>query len=250
MMMAADLATALNPALIGERVSLQLDPWQAALLTERPKRALLLCSRQSGKSTVTALLALWTAIYQPGSLILLLSPSQRQSQELFRTVMAFHAKLHGVPPLVAESALRAELSNGSRILALPGSGEGRTVRGYSGVALAIIDEAARVEDGLFGAIRPMLATVDGSLVMLTTPAGKRGEFHRAWNEGEGWHRVKIPASACPRLNPEFLSEELREMGPQIYRQEYDPLDFVEDVEAIFPVDMIDAAFCTEVRSLW
>ena len=77
--MAQDLSLALDPALIGERVGLTLDPWQATLIREQPKRALLLCSRQSGKSTATALLALHVAIFQPGALILLLSPSQRQS---------------------------------------------------------------------------------------------------------------------------------------------------------------------------
>ena len=63
-----------DASLIGERVGLALDPWQAKLLSERPKRALLLCSRQAGKSTVTALMALHAAIYDPG-LILMLSPS-------------------------------------------------------------------------------------------------------------------------------------------------------------------------------
>ena len=72
MLMASDLRLALDPALIGERVGIVLDPWQAKLLTERPKRSLLLCCRQAGKSTVTALMALHAALYEPG-LILLLS---------------------------------------------------------------------------------------------------------------------------------------------------------------------------------
>ena len=41
MLMAADIALALDPALIGERVGLTLDPWQATLIREQPKRALL-----------------------------------------------------------------------------------------------------------------------------------------------------------------------------------------------------------------
>ncbi|GAB5519711.1 MAG: hypothetical protein RhofKO_19620 [Rhodothermales bacterium] len=45
--------------------------------------ALLLCTRQAGKSTVTAALGLYTALTTPGALVLLLAPALRQSQELF-----------------------------------------------------------------------------------------------------------------------------------------------------------------------
>jgi helicase-like protein len=175
-MMARDLARCLDPALIALDAGITPDPWQATLLRERPRRSLLLCARQSGKSTVTALTALDTAIYQAPALVLLVSPSQRQSAELFRTVMLFHSKLDGAPVLTMESVLRAEFANGSRILALPGTE--RTIRGYAAADLVVIDEAARVEDELLAAVRPMLATSTGGgrLIALTTPAGKRGWF--------------------------------------------------------------------------
>ena len=80
-MMARDLARAFDPALIAQDCGIVPDPWQATLLRERPRRSLLLCARQSGKSTVTALTALDTAIYQAPALVLLVSPSQRQSAE-------------------------------------------------------------------------------------------------------------------------------------------------------------------------
>ncbi len=181
------------------------------------------------------------------SLTLIVSPSQRQSAEVFRRLMILHNKSEGVPELVAESALRAEYANGSRVVALPGSE--RTTRGYAGARLVILDEAARVDDELLAALRPTMATVDGSLVMLTTPAGKRGEFYRAWTEGEARTRVRVPASKCPRLSKEFLEEERRELGPQIYRQEYE-LEFVDDAEAMFNVELIDRAFSPEVRAIW
>ena len=78
-------------------------------------------------------------------------------------------------------------------------GTERTVRGYAGAKLIVIDEAARVEDNLIAALRPMMATVDGSLIALTTPAGRRGWFYDAWIGDESWHRVKVPASQCPRV---------------------------------------------------
>jgi hypothetical protein len=247
-MMAMDISRALDPVLLAQDCGLTPDPWQAQLLQERPKRSLLLCSRQSGKSTVTALLALWTAIYEAPALVLLLSPSQRQSGELFRTVVGFHSRLEGAPPMSSESALRAELKNGSRIIALPGNE--RTVRGYAAADLVVIDEASRVEDDLLAAVRPMMATkADGRLIALTTPAGKRGWFYEAWSKGEDWHKVKVAASDCPRISKEFLEEEFRELGAARFSEEYEVL-FRDNEEAVFPVAVIEAAFANEVRPLW
>jgi hypothetical protein len=75
MMLASDLAMALDPALLMRRVGLEPDPWQAALLRSNAQQALLLTTRQAGKSTTTGYLALHTALYAPGALVLLLSPS-------------------------------------------------------------------------------------------------------------------------------------------------------------------------------
>ena len=82
-----DIASALDPALLMQSAGLQPDGWQAELLRSDGKRALLLCCRQSGKSTVAAVVAVHEAAFKPKSLVLLLSPSLRQSQELFRKVL-------------------------------------------------------------------------------------------------------------------------------------------------------------------
>src|SRR5512133_2623661 len=81
--LALDLAHALDPvAFVQDRLKFEPDPWQASLLRSRAPWILLNCCRQSGKSTTTAAVALHTAIYDPG-LTLLVSPSLRQSKELF-----------------------------------------------------------------------------------------------------------------------------------------------------------------------
>jgi hypothetical protein len=143
------------------------DPWQVQVLQSPARRGLWLCSRQSGKSATAACLALHTALAHPGSLILLLSPSLRQSQELFKKVHDAYRALGYPAPLLAESALRFEMVHGSRIISLPGTES--TIRGYSGVELLDIDEASRVPDELFFAVRPMLAVSGGKLVALSTP---------------------------------------------------------------------------------
>src|SRR6516164_992753 len=133
------------------------DPWQAALLRAAARtQTILLCSRQSGKSTVASALALRAALLTDNSLVLLLSPTLRQSGELYRDkVLRLYNALGRPVGTVQESALQMTLANGSRVVSLPGDEE--TIRGYSGVTLLVIDEAARVPDDLYFSVRPMLA---------------------------------------------------------------------------------------------
>src|SRR5919199_4736796 len=63
------------------------DPWQTGLILSSADRILMLCARQVGKSTLAAALALRAALLEAPALVLLLSPTQRQSGELFRKVM-------------------------------------------------------------------------------------------------------------------------------------------------------------------
>jgi len=224
------------------------DPWQELALESNAKKAMWLCCRQAGKSTTAALLASHEAVYAPGSLTLMLAPSLRQSGELFRTCLQILKRVDvQVPDVVAESALRVELENGSRIVALPGSES--TTRGYAAATLVLVDECARVADELIGAVRPTLATTDGRIVCLSTPAGKRGFFWAEWIAGVGWERTRVPVQDCPRISAEFLEDERRLLGPHVFGQEYD-CDFFDADSQFFSTDLIEAALTEDVAPLW
>jgi hypothetical protein len=245
---AADLALALDPVRFATAAGITRDPWQAAVLRSPASRLLLNCCRQSGKSTITALLALHTALYLPGALVLLLSPSLRQSQELFRKCLDAYRAAGRPVPARAESALHLELEHGGRIVSLPGT-DG-SIRGFSAVRLLVIDEASRVEDALYYGVRPMLAVGAGRLVALSTPFGKRGWWHHEWTAGgAGWERVEVPASRCPRIPAAFLAEEQRALGPWWYRQEYE-CQFSDTIESLFGADEVRAAITSEVTPLF
>lgn len=237
-----------DPARIMTAAGMSPDPWQAKLLRSSPRRALLLCSRQAGKSQTAAALALRAALLEPPALVLLLSPTLRQSGELFRDkVKRLYEALGRPVKATQESALTMHLANGSRVISLPGD-EG-TIRGYSGVSLLVIDEAARVPDTLYLAVRPMLAVSGGALVAMSTPAGKRGWFYEAWESDEPWERVRVRAEDCPRISPEFLAEERRAYGERAYAQEFG-CSFVDTVDAVFDQESIDAALAGGVRPLF
>jgi hypothetical protein len=190
---------------------------------------------------------LQAALLQPHSPVLVLSPSLRQSGELFRKVLDLFNALGRPVAVTAESALRLELANGSRIVSLPG--DEATVRGFSGVALLLIDEAARVADALYYAVRPMLAVSQGRLVALSTPFGKCGWFHDEWYGSGEWERVKVTAEECPRIAPEFLAEERRALGERWYRQEY-LCSFEDTIDAVFAYADIQAALSDSVKPLF
>jgi phage FluMu gp28-like protein len=201
-------------------------------------------SRQAGKSTMSAVIALHRALYHPGSLVLCLAPAERQSKELFSKITGFYRTLHDAPPPDSDRKLGMHLANGSRIEALPGSE--RTIRGFSGVDLLVVDEAARVDDGLVYAIKPMLAVSGGALLMLSTPYGKRGVFHQEWTEGgEGWERFEVPASECPRIPAAFLEAERRSMPEWWFAQEYE-CTFSETEDQLFSHEMITNARADDV----
>jgi hypothetical protein len=183
----------------------------------------------------------------PASLVLLLSPSTRQSGELFRKVLALFHQLGRPVAVTSECALRLELANGSRVVALPG--KEATVRCFSGVSLLVIDEAARVPDALYCSVRPMLATSQGRLVALSTPFGKRGWFHDEWHGAGAWQRVKITAPECPRIPRDFLAEEERALGERWFRQEY-LCSFEDTIDAVFRWEDIQAMFVDDVAPLF
>ena len=212
------IASSLDPVLLMQSAGYEPDPWQTDLLRSGDKRSLVLCNRQAGKSTVAATIAVQDAYFKPKSLVLLLSPSLRQSGELFRKVLEVYRASGGIVPIKAESALRLELANGSRVVALPAGEE--TIRGFSGVSLLIIDEAARVDDELYYSVRPMLAVSRGRLIALTTPWGRKGWFYHEWANSDYWQKIKITADQCPRLTEEILDQERQSMGSAWFRQEY------------------------------
>jgi hypothetical protein len=181
--------------------------------------------------------------------VLILAPAERQAKELFSKVAEAYRTLGHSEAIPADSyrKLGMELANGSRIEALPGTE--KTVRGFSGVDLLIVDEAARVADELYFAVRPMLAVSGGRLLVLSTPFGKRGVFYSEWTEGAGWERYTVTAEECPRIPSDFLAEEREALGEWWYAQEYE-CRFMEAVDSVFTSELIQAALSDEVEPLF
>ncbi len=243
----ATISAALDPTRLLKNAGLEPDDWQEELLLKPWSRAILLCARQTGKSTTTAALALHTALYRSDALVLVLAPSRRQSKLLLQKVWGLYRDVGRPVGVDNRSELRVRFDNGSRIVALPGTE--KTIRGFSAVDLIVADEAAAVDDELYESVRPMLGVSDGRLVALSTPRGKRGWFYEAWTSEQDWHRVKQTAHDCTRLSEDFLQQQRRELGDWMYRQEY-LCEFVDSVDSMFRTEDIEGAFTEDVEPLF
>jgi len=232
---------------IMERAGLDPDPWQRGLLTSEWDRALLNCCRQSGKTTVSAALALEEALGGTDRLVLILAPARRQSKEFLRSAAGLYRDAGCEVGIDKRSELRIRFENEGRIIALPGK-EG-TVRGYT-ADLVIADEAARVPDSAYVATRPMLAVSGGRFVGLSTPAGQRGWFYTSWTDPtQEWERVEVTGRDCPRMTEEFLEQERREMGEWQFQSEY-MCEFQDTTDPLFRTEDIENALSADVGPLF
>jgi hypothetical protein len=224
----------------------QPDPIQAEILRTSANRLMLCCTRQWGKSTVTAIKALHHAWYHPGSLVIVAAPTARQSGEWIEKTSTLLRQLDVRPRGDGRNENSLLLPNRSRIVGLPGVAA--NIRGFSRVALLIIDEAGFVPDSLYHALNPMLAVSGGALWLMSTPNGQSGFFYNEWHDvgrtsssASPWQRVQVPADHCSRISPEFLAQQRISLGDQMYRQEYQ-CEFLSNGTQVFSQELLQQAF--------
>jgi hypothetical protein len=121
--------------------------------------------------------------------------------------------------LEADNVYGLELTNGSRVLALPGSDD--SIRGMTVDAWIVADEAARLSDDLIAALRPMRARrPEARFAMLSTAWSRTDPFWRLWTgDDQSWIRLKATADTV-LYDPEFLEQERRSLGEDAFKREY------------------------------
>ncbi len=232
---------------VRENLGFQPDAQQSRVLNTEARCGILNCTRQWGKSTVTAAKAVHQACRDKGSLTIVVNPTARQSGEFVRKAAEFARRLKIKPKGDGDNEISLQFPNGSRIVGLPGTEA--TVRGFSAVSLLLVDEASRVSDELYMAVRPMLAVSGGKLWLMSTPFGKRGFFWDAWERGGAtWERVRATAAECKRIPASFLQEERRTMGERWFRQEY-CCEFNDVSSGVFDGDLVEQAMSDEFGEL-
>jgi len=168
------------------------DAIQAKILRSPSPRIMLCMGRRSGKTYAVAARAAHFALPHPNSENLIFSSSQRQADILLRLIRGFLSKLSirllsaggGTPSL--------RLPNGAIFVSLPP--RPNTIVGFT-PSLIILDEASRIPDELYFAVSPMLGLHEPSIILLSTPNGRRGFFYENWISGDpDWARFLAPTT--------------------------------------------------------
>jgi len=210
-------------------------PYQEKLLLDQAKRIVCCWGRQCGKTSTIAVKAIHFAYSNPNMMVLITSPSLRQSMIMFDRIQGFITGNSLLSNGVARKTRTViQLLNKSSIIALPCSEN--LLRGYT-AHLIIADEAAFMpEEVITQIVFPMLSTTDGSAIFISTPWGRDHFFYRAFMDPSySVHHVK--STECPLIKPEFLEEQRHNMAEEAFRMEY-LAEFAEAATCFLTQDLI------------
>jgi hypothetical protein len=222
------------------------DTVQAEILRSGARWLMLCCTRQYGKSTITAIKALHFALTHPKALILAAGPSERQSGEWLLKTREMLEMLEIKARRDSHHRLGLRLPNGARLIGLPEMPE--KVRCFSSVSLIIIDEASYVKDQLYTALNPMLAVSRGGLWMMSTPGAQCGFFYEDWHrKDETIARFRVPATECERIPADFLAVQRIRLGEPEFRREY-LCEFAASREQLFTRELIESCIDKEFKA--
>lgn len=222
----------------------KLYPYQVKFIMDKSDKKIVLKARQTGFSTIVALEALLKCL-RPNRTILIVSISERQSQEIINKVKNFLTE--GVRlaienqllfQIVTESKKELSFKNGSRLISLPNSPE--AARGYPADDV-YLDETAHLEqdEQMFTSIRPTLSR-GGRLTLVSTPAGKVGKFYEMWQNADelGFSKHKVHWNECPDENYLREIESFKStMDEFSFAQEYE-LEFLSEGMGFFPPNLV------------
>lgn len=218
-------------------LGLELWDWQRDIAESPARYRALVGSRQVGKSTLLAGLALAAAWSRPGAQVMVASTIDDAAMRL----MGHTVRLARSAPLLRDSVLDDQahllkLSNGSAIRSIPSSV--RQAIGWT-IDVLVADEAAYLEQNFWDHLEPVIAAREGARVIVaSTPWGPSGHwFRQMWQDGwdapgEWCRSWKLPASASPLIDQAWLERKRATMDPDVFKRTYEA-EFTDIAGAYF-----------------
>lgn len=245
--------------------------WQSAVMRDNSRRIVINGARQAGKSTIMSGLVCHHAKFFPGSLSVILAPTLKQAQEDMGKIVNFISLDPDYPKLIKNNSEEIKLENRARILVLTATDD--AARGFSNPDIILFDEASRIDDSVFNAVRPMITDNPFARIYeISTPNGKKGFFYKHYNNPR-WSRYQVRAPWYPietssglelveyrdtilqddlhfffsprHYNKKEQLESLQDLKKRQYEQEY-CTEFVDAEDQVFAQDLIKAAFESKV----
>ncbi|GBQ75757.1 hypothetical protein AA14337_0313 [Acetobacter malorum DSM 14337] len=256
-------------ALLGEEMTdeqktiCHLHTGRTDLPLEAFRRAALICGRRAGKSRVLALLGTCLATlkdYRPYlsagevATVGIIAADRKQARTIFRYVRGLIAL---VPEMEAEVTRETDEiieMAGRRVVIEIGTASFRATRGYTYAAVLCDeiafwrdDSSANPDEEILRALRPGLATIPGSMLLLaSSPYARRGVLWKTFKRyyGQEGASTLVWKAATREMNPEFDEQEEREAyeeDPAAAAAEYGA-EFRSDIASFVAPEVIEG--CT------
>lgn len=214
-------------------IDLNVFPWQAEILSDESTRICIDGARQGGKSTLMSAIVCHCAKYRPRSLAVILAPTLMQAGEDMTKIKQFIARDRMYPKLTRSGAQEIATIKGSRILVLTASDD--AARGFSNPDIILFDEASRIPDEVFEAVRPMITNNPRAVIYeISTPNGKKGFFYDHFSSPR-WSRylVRAPFRAVQGFDGPQLISVTEEEGKNTLKKNLKPTAQADDIRFFF-----------------
>lgn len=211
---------------------LDLSAYQSDIVNDTHRFRVLACGRRWGKTTVGIAVMLKMIRDQANKTIWWIAPTYSISTDVWRSLLI---ALEGQWTQKQESKYLLYLGNNNQLRVRSGANPD-LLRG-SGLDLAVLDEAAMMEENLWThAIRPALSDKKGSALFLSSPRGKNW-FHRMYLRGldpafPDWKSWNYPSADGGRIDKEEVELAESELTSNTFRQEYGA-EFIDEAGDVF-----------------
>jgi len=235
------------------KIPFHLFPFQESTLTQFAGNRfnIVLKSRQTGISTLSAGYALWKMLFNTDFNVLVIATKQDVAKNLVTKVRVMHELLPSwlKGGSLEDNKLSLRLHNGSQIKAIASSPDaGRS----EALSLLIFDEAAFIDDidEIWVAAQSTLST-GGSCIALSTPNGVGNWFHKTWlNAEEGtnpFNTIRLHWTVHPERGQQWRDEQEKLLGAKKAAQECD-CDFVSSGDTVIDPELLmfyKESFCQD-----
>lgn len=192
---------------------------------------ILACGRRWGKTQCAVAEGIKLSLKEPKQRGWIVAPTYPLSQEDWRTLKEI------APTSVLKTEYKAERKfvfvNNSEIEFRSADNEA-AMRG-AGLNFAILDEAARIKEDSWNALRPALSDKQGKGIFISTSKGKNW-FYRLYLLGkkktQGYESWRLPSNTNPYFPESEWKEAKANYPADWFSQEYEA-EFLDDVAAVF-----------------
>ena len=214
------------------RIKIKLYSYQKRVLRSLRDYRFVAClaSRQTGKTTMMTIYALWTACFQDDQRILIVANKEQTAISIFSRVRLAYENLPNYlkPGVIEYGKTSMKLANGSSIgISTTSSDAGR---GES-VNVLILDELAFIPNNLveqfWSSVYPIIsASIKSKIFVASTPNGSGNLFHTLYTEAEkgtnNWKSEKILWHEVPGRDEKWKNDTIKSIGSEeAFAQEFD-----------------------------